>query len=790
MRFTFNWLKRYLSTDLDIQQISQKLTAIGLEVDKLEDPESIFKNFKLVQIECVEPHPNADRLKICVVKDASENRLNIVCGAKNVYVGLKAVLATTDAVIPSTNTVLKKNKIRGVESEGMMCSYEELGIQSDNDGIIDLGSDVDLSVSVGDVVGYDGGIFDVAITPDRGDCFSVKGIARDLAAAGAGAFINHPESACKSSFDFPIKIEYEKGDALCKYAPMMAFRVIRGIKNAESPDWLKERLKSVGINSFSAAVDLSNLCLVDSGRPIHIYDLNKIEGDLRIRFAGSKEKFVDLKGNEHLLHKDMLVSSDRNDILCLLGIMGGEKAACDLNTTDILIESALFDPIFISRTGAFLNITSDSRTRFERGIDRDSCVSGLEEISKAIVDICGGTASNIHIVGTQPNTQHNVTIRKNKLDSISGCDINWEKSKQILKRLGLKEINSQEEQSTFLIPSWRSDLNIEEDLVEEILRIVGYDNVRAEKIDLSITKENKILEKKNAVIAIKRLLASCGLSEVISYSFIKLEHAELFKEDNKLLHLLNPISEDFSVMRPSLIPSLILAAKRSVKYGESPVKLFEAGNVFSNSCNQELHISGLRLGDVQERSWLEKSRTADIFDSKADILMVLSYFGISEKDVTINSKAPSYYHPTRSGSVYYKGKKVGYFGELHPKFNKIFSIDEIVTCFEFTSTELNIVPKDYNYNTKVFPKINRDFAFVFDSKVSVGNLINEIYKIDSRISKAYIFDCFDMSKEKKSVGFSVTLSAPDRTLTEEEATEVSDKVMKYIKNAGGELRKK
>ncbi len=789
MRFTFNWLKRYLSTNWDVYQISQKLTAIGLEVEKLENPSDIFKNFKLVQIESVEAHHNADKLKICVVKDAAEQRFKIVCGAKNAIPGLKTVLAMSGAVIPSTNKTLKKSKIRGVESEGMLCSCDELGIQSDNDGIINIGADIDLINSVGDALGYGGGIFELAITPNRGDCFSVKGIARDLAAAGAGKFIDSPEIVCKSSFAFPIKIKYEKSDAYCKYAPFIAFRVIRGIKNKESPDWLKALLKSAGINSISAVVDLSNLWLMDSGRPIHIYDLNKIDGDLNLRFAKAKEKFIDLKGNEHVLHQDMLVAADEKEPLCLFGIMGGLKSACDSDTTDVLIESGLFDPIFISRTGAFLNITSDSRMRFERGIDKNSCISGLESISKAIISNCGGIASDICTIGTSPEINRNVLLRKNRLNSVAGIDIDWEEAKKILQNLGLEEVNSFEDQSTFLIPSWRSDLNIEEDLVEEILRIAGYDNINAKRIDWFVDKEDPILKAKRNVTAIKRLLASCGLSEIISYSFMKSEYAEVFKEENKLLHLLNPISEDFSVMRPSLIPSLILAAERSIRYGQPNVELFECGNVFLNSCQQEFHISGFRMGK-HVRSWLGDSRDFDIFDSKGDIFSILSYFGITEKDTNIKTEVPSYYHPSRSGSIFYGNKKLGYFGELHPKINKIFSIDETMVCFEFINTELDTAPKNYNYNTKVFPKINRDFAFIFDSKITVGNLINGIYKIDDRILRAYIFDCFDMSKEKKSIGFSIMLGAFDRTLTEIEAVEVSNKVIKYIESAGGELRKK
>ncbi|GHT90747.1 phenylalanine--tRNA ligase beta subunit [Alphaproteobacteria bacterium] len=792
MRFTLNWLKRHLETDLDLYQIAKKLTTIGLEVESCCDPRQMFKNFKLARIERVERHPNADRLNVCIVSDAHGIKHRIVCGASNVHEGLTAVLAQPGALIPCSNEVLSKSKIRGIESEGMMCSYDELSLQSGNEshGIIDLGSDIDLSTPVGEALGFDGGILDISITPNRGDCFSIRGIARDLAAAGAGKFIVGEEISCQSSFEFPMHINYENNDACSRYAPVIAFRVIRGIKNGKSPEWLQSLFRTVGMNSISSVVDLSNLWLMDSGRPLHIYDLNKISGELSIRFAKNKERFLDLKGNRHILHQDMLVAADEKDIVCLLGVMGGIKTACDENTTDILVESGLFDPIFISRTGTFLDITSDSRTRNERGIDRDSCVPGLEAVTRAIIDVCGGTASNICVVGTHPHIDRSIRLTKKKLDLIAGYEMDWGNAKKILLKLGLKEVSSSGESSSFLVPSWRSDLSIEEDLIEEVFRIVGFDNIPECKFDTSINIDDIGLKRENTIMAVKRLLVSGGLSEVVSYSFIKSNYADAFKEKKKVIQLLNPISEELSAMRPSIIPSLILAALRSLNYGQSHVELCESGNVFFDACMQETHISGLRAGNFQDRSWANKDRKVNVFDAKNDLMAALGYFDIAEKDVVVKQDAPSYYHPSRSGTIYIGKRKVGHFGELHPKINKLFSMNEAVACFELVMDSFDPPQKSIKYNDKVFPKINRDFSFTFAPTAAIGSILWSIYKVDKKIAKADVFDSFVMEDGKRSIGITVMLDAVDRTLTENEAQVISDKIIKLMEEAGGELRKK
>ncbi|MDR0753280.1 MAG: phenylalanine--tRNA ligase subunit beta [Holosporaceae bacterium] len=791
MRFSFDWLKRYLSTDLDVYEVSNKLTAIGLEVERVEDPSVIFKNFKLVRIKDAQKHPKADRLKVCVVEDAESNELRIVCGAENVRVGLKTILAMPGAIIPASGEVLRKSTIRGIVSEGMMCSPEELSLVGKENGIIELEVDVDLSTSVAEVLGYDSETLEVSVTPNRGDCFSVKGIARDLAAAGAGEFLIPKDIVCASSFKFPLDVYYENSASCRQYAPYIAFRIIRGVRNGESPKWLKSAIKAAGFNSISALVDLSNFWMVDNGRPTHIYDLRKIKGAISIRFAKNKEVFEDIKCSRYKLLSDMLVAADEESPLCLMGVMGGKKTACDESTTDILIESGLFDQISVSRTGTVLNISSESRVRFERGIDKNSCVSGLEGITELILKNCGGEASSICTVGKQPNNPREATLGKNKLNSISGCIIDWSTSKLLLEKLGLKEMRSDESQATFSIPSWRADLNIEEDLVEEVLRLKGYDSIVPQCISMAATGEDKIIERKNQIIGVKRLLASHGLSEIITYSFIRQNYAEAFKENRSLIHLFNPISTDLDVLRSSLLPALLLSAKRFLDYGSADVSLYEVGNVFYDKCEQELRATGIRLGNINNRNWLGKNRSVDVFDAKGDLFSILNYYNIDERNVITIDKAPSYYHPSRSGTILLRRSEVGYFGELHPKINKLLGLSEKIVCFEALLQKLpySQVRKPY-INGKVFPKIHRDFAFLFVSKTSIGNAVNAIYGLDSLITEVSVFDCFESSSVQKSIGISITLEATDRTLTEDDAQMVSEKVIKYIGSIGGELRKK
>ena len=790
MRFSFNWLKKHLRTDLSLEQIADKLNSIGVEVEEVLDPQKMFDKFKLVQIESVNDHSDATKLHICGVVDAEGNRANIVCGAANVRVGLKTILAMEGAIIPGTGDKLKKSKIRGVVSEGMMCSHQELGLPSKEDGIIDLDPKIELSASVGDALNFDDGIIDVSITPNRGDCFSVKGIARDLAAAGAGEFLNQSVVPCKTNFNFSMPIKLKDAESLSEYLPKLSFRLIKNVRNGESPQWLKSALNVAGINSISLIVDLANWHMLDSGQPMHIYDADKISGNFSVRLAKNSERFMDLKGEEHTLTGNILVSADDDDVLCVMGIMGSQKAACTMETKNILIESALFSPELISRTGNFLGITSDSRTRFERGVDRNAVFSSLNEITKSIVKNCGGEVSEIFTVKDRSQKLNSVKLSHEKLNRICGTEIDWKQALKILADLGFKNVENfddeLEEKAEFKIPSWRSDISIEADLIEEILRIYGYDKIPEQKVESYRVADNRTMRNKKQETAIARLLTSRGLSEIVSYSFTKKKYAEVFDEGKSLIHLMNPISTDLSVMRPSLIPCLVNSAARSLNFGEKSAKIFETGHVFFDDCVQQTHISGVRIGEFEEDNWLQKSRDTDVFDVKADALAVLDFCGAEE--VITELSAPSYYHPFRSGTLKFGSKILGYFGELHPKINKLFDINKRIVCFELLFDKLHFENKKSSMVTKIFPSIERDYAFLFKVDAPVGSTIENIYKLDKRIVKVRVFDNFSVNNSTKSIGISVALNAGDRTMTESEAVEISEKIIKYVSEKGGMLR--
>lgn len=791
MRFSFNWLKKYLETEQSIAQVAESLTAIGLEVEDLLDPEIAFKNFKLVKIEKAERHPNADRLQICSVVDGEGNRHQIVCGAPNAREGLTAILAMPGAIIPASNEILKKSKIRGVESQGMMCSFDELAIETEDecDGIIEVTEGTNLKTSVADVLGLDGGIFDVSVTPNRGDCFSVKGIARDLAAYGVGKFIENQPNPCEVDSEILTDVDYED-ETIFNYAPQMSFRVIRGLENGESPKWLKDALKNAGLNSISSVVDISNYCMIDCGAPFQIYDLDKIEGNLNIRFSYKNERFSDFKGEQYTLNSSILISEDdSHEPLCLLGIKSGSKIACDENTKNILIESAYFKPECIARTGIYLDATSDSRTRFERGIDRGGCLNALEQVSRMILEICGGTAGKIFTIGRVDHPKVSVKLTKQKLKSVSGCDIEWSKVKEILEKLGLPMVSEDNMSATFTVPSWRHDLEIEEDLIEEVLRINGYNNVQEQPLSVVSVGEDVCLKDFYQLSNLRKLLASRNMSEAVAYSFTKREFAEAFRENRKLILIMNAITTDFEVMRPSLLPNLLKTAVLSLNYGERSASIFEVGHVFADSCIQETHVSGIRIGSANSRNWLNKKRNYDVFDVKSDFFSMLNFYDVNIKNVKIETNVPSYYHPSRSGAVYLGKKLLGWFGELHPKINKLFGISERIMAFEMLPT-INEVKKkrQKEYNNKIFPKIERDFSFIFNGQDAVGEIVNNVYKLDDRIAKVDIFDSFKISSTQKSIGITVVLDAVNRTLTEDEANEVSDKIVSYVEKLGGKLR--
>lgn len=802
MRFSIQWLKRYLRTNACVGEIAEKLNSLGMEVESFQDPEILFASFMVCQVKSVADHPSADRLHVCEVETYDGKIHNVVCGAKNVRSGIKAVFALPGAKIPSTGAVIKKSKLRGVYSEGMLCSYDELGIDCKDcvDGIIELPCDVALTAELGvDVFNFGGGIIDVSVTPNRGDCLSVMGIARDLAASGIGEFFDDfCDISVDCKFPFSNSIYMERSEAIAQYMPRFAIRVIRGIKNVGKIEEIEQFLSVVGVNSVCPVVDIANFLTFDRCRPFHVYDLAKTSGDVVARMATMREKFTDIKGKDHILIPTTPVVADDNGVLCMLGIMGSNRAMCDENTTDILLESAYFDPAAVARVGNYVGITSDSRSRFERGIDYQSCVSGLEYLSDMILKHCGGQASEILYSENVKIPEIRVSLRECSLEKVTGAKISFDRSKNILKNLGLIEsaaINHDTEccdSAIFKIPSWRHDLAIERDLIEEVLRVVGYDCVQEKPFDICVITDDQMWSRHGKLIGAKRNLCARGLDEIVTYSFISTKKAEVFKGDFDLINVSNPISSEMSVMRPSLLPNLLDNCVNSINYGKSDVAIFELGNVFEKKAGQILRVGGVRCGYAVQRNWLDAARFVDVFDAKGDFLWAISSFGLDINSLNVKQGAPGWYHPYRSGTFVSSSNNVlGTFGEIHPLIRKMFGIDHIIVGFELNVEELFALKlKESKIVNKIFQHVERDFSFIFKCDFHADKVINKIRHLDKLIASVDIFDNYTINTGSRAIGIHVLIQPEDRTLTDDELTLISTKIISTVDELGGELRKK
>lgn len=805
MRFSFNWLKRHLRTGKSISEIANMLTFIGLEVEEVIDCDEIFKNFVIAKAKNVQKHPNADKLRVCeaVLKDGTVK--HIVCGASNLREGLNVILALPGAKIPATGEILKQSKIRGISSEGMFCSLEELGLAEDSDGIIELPDDVSLDEKIGTLVGLGEGIIDISITPNRGDCFSIEGVARDLAAVGAGEFIEEEKTCVNEDFKFDINInlvDNQDNSSILEAMPFCAYRIIRGIKNVKSPEWLIRLLESANVNSISSVVDFANFMTYDVCRPFHIYDLKKIGNELSLRQANNGEVFRGLNRKEYSLNSDVIVASSSDHIMCILGIMGSEKCACDETTTDILIEASVFNPIYISNTGNKMNIISDSRTRFERGINSEYTRQGLDRLTNYILQNCGGKASSVFTIGNDSFKRKKVTLYFQKVNKIAGIEIDCNDVIGILEKLQIKILSKDRDFIVCEIPPFRSDLNIAEDLVEEVLRIKGYDLIPYQALPGQKTKfDASILNKYKKITEIKRELCAKGLSELNTFSFINNDQAKLFMSD--LVHtsqqtviIANPISEDLSIMRNSLYPGLLSNVDNLLKLSAKSVCLFELGPIFSTPDVQRTSLNGVRCGHCNEKNWIDSDRCFDAFDVKSDVLQVLKMFNISEDKISYDTDViPEWYHPMRSSAIVLSKKIVGYFGELHPSVLAHYDIKVPCVGFELDIDQLFAVlkPRFSDYNScKPLPFVERDFSFVFDDYLGkhfrADDLVRAIKKSDPLVQHVGIFDYYKIADESVAIGVTVTIRPQVTTLNEADIREIYDKIVIVAKNVGCELR--
>jgi len=801
MKFTLSWLKEHLETDASLEAIADRLTMLGLEVEEVIDLRTVLAPFTVAEVVTAEKHPDADRLKVCSVRTGDGGQdLKIVCGAPNARAGLKVVLARPGMTIPESGQVLKAGRIRGVESQGMMCSSRELGLGDDHSGIIELPAEAPLGASVADVLALDP-VIDIAITPNRADCLGVRGVARDLAAAGLGTLKPLAVEPMPGTFDSPVRVTHGFDDASRDACPLFVGRYIRGVTNGESPQWVKDRLTAIGLRPISALVDMTNLISYAFGRPLHVFDADKLTGDIHPRPARPGESLLALDDKTYALEPCDVVIADDAGPQALGGVMGGLDTGCSEGTVNVFLESALFDARRVAATGRRLGLDSDARYRFERGVDPESAVMGAEIGTRLILDWCGGEASHLVIEGTVPAWRTEVSLDPMRVRRLCGLSVTGPECRRILTALGCEVIGENEDGAlTVLRPSWRADITGEHDLVEEVARVRGYDAIPTVTLPRDPMPKPVLTDAQTRRVTARRTLAARGLSECVTWSFLPKAHAEAFGGGQPALDLANPISSDLDAMRPSILPNLATAAQRNADRGVSNAALFEVGPRFHGGepGEQTMVAAGLRAGSRGARHWDGAPRSVDAFDAKADALAALAAAGAPVDSLQTVAEAPGWYHPGRSGSLKLGPKVLAWFGEMHPGVLKTLDVKGPVAAFEVF---LEAVPAPKAKPTKARPLLNasafqpveRDFAFLVDESVAAEAMVRAAKGADKGlIADVAVFDVYQgerLEPGRKSVALCVTLQPRDRTLTDEEIEAAGQKVVAAVSKAtGAELR--
>lgn len=797
MKFTLSWLKDHLETDATLDQIVEKLTALGLEVEGVEDRSRELKPFRVAHVVSAEKHPDADKLRVLVV-DTGTEKLQVVCGAPNARAGLKGVFAPEGAYIPGSDITLKKGVIRGVESNGMMCSERELKLSEEHNGIIELPEDAPVGVAYADYAGLGDPVIDISLTPDRADCAGVRGIARDLAAAGLGRLKPLAAEPVKGAFASPLGVTIEAPDA----CPMYVGRYFRGVKNGPSPKWLHDKLVAIGLRPISALVDITNFITFDLSRPLHAFDADKVKGGIVVRMAREGETLAALNGKEYPLDPSMTVIADHERAEALGGIIGGEASGCTETTVNVFLEAAIFDTVRTAQTGRKLGIESDARYRLERGVDPAAVVSGMERATRLILEICGGEASDLVVAGEEPQWRRTLTLRPGRVAALGGVEVPRDEQTRILIDLGC-EIVGEEVDGTLRVvpPSWRADIHGEADLVEEVLRIHGFDAIPATPLPRdSVLTRPALTTKQRRVGLTKRTLAVRGLSEAVTWSFMAGPVAELFGGVGEGLTLVNPISADLDVMRPSVLGNLIQAAGRNADRGYADVGLFEVGPAFRKPSpdGQDIVAAGIRAGNAVPRHWAEKARGVDAYDAKADAMAVLEAAGAPVTNLQVTTDAPGWYHPGRSGVLRLGPTVMARFGEIHPTVLGTLGVKGPVVGFEVFLDAVPLPKKKGGtarplVQLSPFQPLERDFAFVVGKDVEADKLIRAAKGADKALVKdVTVFDVYqgtNLEEGKKSVALSVTLQPTERTLTEPEIEAIGQKIVAAVAKAtGGSLR--
>lgn len=803
MKFTLPWLKEHLDTDASLPEIVDKLTMIGLEVENLEDKAAQLKPLVIASVLSAEKHPNADRLRVCMVDIGAGTPVQVVCGAPNARGGMKAVFAPPGTYIPGKKITLRIGKIRDVESRGMLISGAEIEVSDDADGIIELPADAPVGKAYADWAGLADPVIEINLTPNRPDCTGVAGIARDLGATSIGTYKDKIPKPVKGTFPCPVKVtlDFGKSPSLC---PAFGLRLVRGVKNGPSPGWLQKRLTAIGLRPINALVDITNFVTFDRGRPLHVFDADKVHGNLTVRRAKNGEKLLALDGKTYSLDEGICVIADEKGVESLSGIMGGEATGCSETTKNVLIESALWDELNIAQTGRKLGINSDARYRFERGVDPAFMVPGLELATQKVIDLCGGEPSEVTIAGDPTPKEKVVDFPLSELPRLTGLKLPLADLRRVLEKLGFFTAG-QGERVKIAVPSWRPDVHGRADIVEELVRIVGVDRVPSARFVREQARKPVLTTIQNRTRKAKRALAARGLAEAVTWSFVSKQEAELFGGGSPELALANPIAAELSNMRPSLIPGLVMAAQRNADRGFPDTALFEVGQIFKGDRpdDQITAASGVRRALAKParngRHWSGKAESVDAFDAKADVFAVLAAAGAPVQALQVVPGGPAWFHPGRSGTVQIGPQNIfGHFGELHPRAVAALQAEGPLVAFEVM---LEKIPEPKARPTRAkpplelsaFQPVERDFAFVVDNAVKAADIVRSAQNADKKlVSNVVVFDVYEgkgIEPGKKSVAIAVTIQPREKTMTDAEIEALAGKiVVEVTKRTGAVLR--
>ncbi len=805
MKFTWGWLNDHLDTTADMATILDALPMLGLEVEGVVDKSAALAPFIIAKITATAKHPNADSLQVCTV-NAGGDDIEVVCGAPNARVGMVGVFAPVGAYVPGIDLTLTTAEIRGVTSNGMMCSEREMMLSDEHDGIIALDDDAPLGKGYAEWAGLNDPIIEIAITPNRADCLGVRGVARDLAAAGYGTLKLLKFDQISTDGDSLIKWNIDMGDDRVHLCPRVTGRTFSNVTNAASPQWMQQRLTAIGQRPMSALVDITNYTMIDLGRPLHAYDADKIAGDtLTIRLAKDGEAFTALNDKTYKLDAEMIVIADADGVDDLGGIMGGARTGISDATTNMFLEIAIFDPISIATTGRKLNLNSDARYRFERGLDATSPDTMMDYISAMVVSICGGSASKVAEAGAGADWQRLIAYNPSRCAALTAVQIASSKQAEILENLGFTVVQDSDDAWSVQPPSWRGDIVGAADLVEEVMRVVGFDEIPEVSLPrLSVVATPAVDAVQKRPHTIKRLLAGRGMMEAVTFSFLDAKTAIRFGGGGDALTLVNAISAELTTMRPSIMPNLLAALMRNNARGEGDASIFEVGPIFmgDGADDQRTSATGLRRGMTAPREWTNAARPVDWADARGDAIAVLSALGVDTDSLQTTTDAPDWYHPGQSGVLRQGRKALAYFGAIHPEVLQDYDLDggnlkggaagfeiilEDVALPKFKGTARPLA------QFSPFQQVGRDFAFILNQDITAEQLLRAVKGAGKPlVTAATVFDVYQgkgIADGAKSMAVAVTLQPTKATLTEDEIEAVSSAIIAAVeKHCDGQLR--